>query len=150
MIITQGIVLRFGGSAAKMENWRVLLAESQPKLRQNMVKFLTETNGVSLVAKVANGWDVMFTSSQLQPDIVLLDFTMPGLNGTEVASLLKRGLPQVLAVILLNEDENDEGHIKAIEQCGACAYLFKNRLAQDLPPLLSRLEQTKKGNGISN
>jgi len=73
-----------------MENWRVLLAESQPKLRQNMVKFLTETNGVSLVAKVANGWDVMFTSSQLQPDIVLLDFTMPGLNGTEVASLLKR------------------------------------------------------------
>src|SRR3990172_7697857 len=103
MIITQDILLPFGGSAAKMENLRVLLAESQSELRQHMVKLLTAMDGVSLVAKVANGWDVMFTSSQLQPDIVLLDFTMPGLGGVEVANLLKRGLPQMLSVILLSE-----------------------------------------------
>ena len=115
-----------------------------------MVKLLTAMDGVSLVAKVANGWDVMFTSSQLQPDIVLLDFTMPGLGGVEVANLLKRGLPQMLSVILLSEEENDEAHIKAVEQCGACAHLLKSRLAQDLPSLLSRLEQNKKRNGISN
>ena len=115
-----------------------------------MIKVLAETPGPRLVAKVANGWDVLFTSSQVLPDIILLDFSLPGLSGTEVTSLIKRGLPQVQVVILLAEEEKDDGHIKAIEQCGACAWLLKNQLAQEMPLLLSRLEQTKRGNNIAN
>lgn len=148
MILVQEVLFRSGSGIEEMENWRVLLAESQPELRQHMVKVLTEMAGVSLVAKVANGWDVMFTSSQIQPDIVLLDFTMPGLTGTEVTNLLRRGLPRVQSVILLNEEENDEAHIKAVEQCGACGYLVKDRLADELPPLLKRLERPEENKDI--
>lgn len=132
----------------KMENWRVLLAESHPVLRQDMVKVLTETLGLNLVAKVANGWDVMFTSAQLKPDIVLLDFSLPGLSGLEVARLIKRGLPQVQVVILL--DKIDEERVKAVEQCGAFSYLVKSQLAQELPSLLNRLEQASKGSNSSS
>ena len=103
---------------------------------------------MNLVAKVVNGWDVMFTSSQLKPDIILLDFSLPGLSGIEVTSLIRRGLPQTTVVILL--DQEDEGSIKAVEQCGAWAYLVKSQVAQELPSLLGKLVQSRKGNDNSN
>ena len=116
--------------------------------RQEIVKAIADMPGLNLVAKVANGWDVMFTSAQLKPDIILLDFSLPGLNGFEVTSLIKRGLPQTPVVILLDED--DEGSIKAVEQCGAWAYLVKSHLAQELPSLLGKLEQTRRATDNSN
>ncbi|MBI2850456.1 MAG: response regulator transcription factor [Chloroflexi bacterium] len=133
-----------------MESWRVILAESHPQLRQNMVKIISGMTELSLVAKVTNGWDVMFTSSQLKPDIVLLDFDLPGLSGIEVARLITRGLPDVRVVVLLDDGEEDDGHKKAIEQCGACGYLLKNGLARQLPAFLDNLEQAKRGNNSSN
>ena len=148
MMITQEIPLRLSSYTEKMENWRVLLAEGQPSFRQEIVRALAEIPGLNLVAKVANGWDVMFTSAQLKPDVILLDFSLPGLSGFEVTSLIKRGLPQTPVVILL--DEEDEVSLKAVEQCGAWAYLVKSHLAQDLPSLLGKLEQARRGNDNSN
>ena len=148
MNITQDVLFRFGNSTEKMENWRVLIAESQPEFRQDMVKVLTAIPGLNLVAKVANGWDVMFTSAQLKPDIILLDFTLPGLSGPEVTSLIKRGLPQALVIILL-DGENEED-MKTVERCGAWACLVKSHLAEELPLLLGRLEQVKRENGNAN
>ncbi|GEM_PF-6127516 len=127
-----------------MENWRVLIAEGQPEFRQDMVKVLTGMPGLNLVAKVANGWDVMFTSAQLKPDIILIDFSLPGLSGPEVTSLIRRGLPQALVIMLL--DDYNEENMKTVERCGAWACLLKSHLAQDLPPLLGRLEQGRRDN----
>ena len=131
-----------------MQKWRVLLAESHPLFRQAIVDVLVRIPKVRLVAKVGNGWDVMFTSAQLKPDIILLDFSLPGLSALEVTSLIKRGLPQVPVIILL--DEEDERYIKAVEQSGARAYLVKSQLAQKLPALLDKLERTEIGNKRSN
>jgi two-component system nitrate/nitrite response regulator NarL len=136
------------GSAAaeKMENWRVILAESRPRLRQDILKVISEITELTLVAKVTNGWDVMFTVSQLKPDIVILDFDLPGLSGTEVTRLIIRGLPEVRVVMLLGDGEDDDGHKKAIEQCGACGYLLTSGLSQQLPVFLKNLKQTERGN----
>lgn len=132
----------------KMEKWRVLLAESHPLCRQAIVEVLTGMHKVRLVAKVGTGWDVIFTSDQIKPDIILMDFSLPGLSGLEATSLIKRGLPQIPVVILL--DEEDERYIKAVEQSGAWAYLVKSQLAQDLPSLLDKLERTGRGTKRSN
>ena len=130
-------------------NWRILLAESNPELRQNMVKILSEMHGLNLVAKVANGWDVMFTSSQLKPDVILLDFSLPGLSGIEVTRLIRRGLPEMQVIMLLGDGENDDKHITASEQCGVSACLLKSQLANELPALLSRLRQTTNGGDVA-
>ena len=121
---------------------RVLLAESHPLFRQAMVEVLARMHRVSLVAKVGNGLDIMRISAQLKPDIILMDFSLPGLSGLEVTRLIKRELPQIPVVILL--DEEDEKYIKAVKQSGAWAHLTKNRLAQELPSLLDKLEQTER------
>ena len=67
-----------------MEKWRVLLAESHPLYRQAIVEILAMMPRVNLVAKVVTGWDVMFTSAQLTPYIISLDFSLPGLSGLVV------------------------------------------------------------------
>ena len=148
-MVARDSLLRRSNYTGKMQNWRILLAESHPELRQNTVKTLAEMPGLNLVAKVANGWDVMFTCSQLKPDIILPDYSLPGLSGTEVARLIKRGLPQIRVVMLLADGENDDGHVKASEQCGACACLVKSHLAGELPALLGRLELASGGEGVS-
>ncbi len=132
----------------KMKKWRVLLAESHPLLRQAIVEVLARMHKVRLVAKVRNGWDVMFTSAQVKPDIILMDFSLPGLSSLEVTSLIKRVLPQIQVVILL--DEEDDRYIKAVEQSGAWAHLVKSQLAQELPSLLDKLEQTRRGSECSS
>ncbi len=116
----------------------MLLAESHPLVRQVIVEVLAGIPVVRLVAKAGNGWDVMRMSTQLKPDIVLTDFSLPGLNGLEVTSLIKRELPQIAVVIFL--DEEDEKYIKAVEESGAWAYLAKSQLAEELPSLLGKLE----------
>ncbi len=126
----------------------MLLAESHPLFRQAIAEVLTKMRRVRLVAKVGSGWDVMRFAAQLKPDIILMDFSLPGLNGLEVARLIKRELPQTSVVILL--DEEDEKYITAVEQSGAWGHLTKSQLAQELPPLLDRLEHTEKGNNSSN
>ncbi len=127
---------------------RVLLAESHPLFRQAMVEVLAREHRVRLVAKLGNGWDVMRTASQLKPDIILMDFSLPGLTGFEVASLIKRELAHIPVVILL--DEADEEYIAAVEQSGAWTYLVKSQLAQALPALLDKLDRTRKENAHSN
>ena len=113
-----------------------------------MVDVLERMDRVRLVAKVSSGWDVVQLSARLKPDIILMDFSLPGLSGLEVTSLIKRGLPQIPVIILLSEE--DERYTKAVEQSGAWAYLVKSQLAEELPSLLDKLERTKIGNNCSN
>ena len=138
------VCLPFRSYTESVKRLRVLLAESHPLFRQAMVEVLARMRRVSLVAKVGNGWDVMPASTQLKPDIILMDFRLPGLSGLEVTSLIKRELPQIAIIILL--DEEDGKYIEAVEQSGAWAHLVKSRLAEELPSLLDKLGQTERGN----
>ena len=142
------VCLRCCSYTEGVKRLRVLLAESHPLFRQAMVEVLARMHRVSLVAKVESGWDVMRTSAQLKPDIILMDFSLPGLSGLEVTSLIKRELPQIAVIILL--DEENEKYTKAVEQSGAWAHLVKSQLAQELPALLDTLERTEVGNDCSN
>ncbi len=151
LVTSCDVCLRFCRYTEDVKRLRVLLAESHPLCRQAMVEVLSREHRVRLVAKLENGWDIMRTTNQLKPDIILMDFSLPGLSGLEVTSLIKRELPQIPVVILMDEeDEKDEKYIKAVEQSGAWAHLAKSRLAEELPSLLDKLGQTERGNDVSN
>lgn len=131
-----------------MERLKILLAESHPLFRQAIVDVLERMDGVRLVAKVGNGWDVIQLSARLKPDVILADFSLPGLSGLKLATLVKLELPQIAVIILL--DEEDEKYIKAVEQSGAWAHLVKSQLAKELPGLLDKLEPVERRKERSN
>ena len=113
---------------------RILLAESNPLYRQAIADVLARIKGIKLVGKVGTGWEAVRLSVQLNPDIVLMDFHLPGLNGLEATRLIKQRLTQV-RIVILGEDEIEQ-YVDAVKQSGACAYLAKSQMVQELPALL--------------
>ncbi len=146
MAYFQDVVLRLRSYTENVRKKRVLLAESHPLFRQAIIDVLTETPGIDLVAKAANGWDALRMSHRLNPDVILIDFHMAGLSGLEVTKLVMRESPQVFVVVLL--DEENEQYIKAVEKSGAWAQLTKSQLAQELPYLLTKLQRADKASDI--
>ncbi len=117
-----------------------MLAESNPLYRHTIAEVLSRIKGIELIDNVGIGWEVVQLSAQLKPDIILMDFHLPGLNALEATRSIKQQSAQVSIVILI--DEENEQYINAVKQSGAWTYLTKSQLAQDLPSLLNRLGKT--------
>ncbi len=117
-----------------------MLAESNPLYRQAIAEVLRSIKGIELIGKVGTGWEIVQLSAQLKPDIILMDFNLPGLNGLEATRLIKQQLANVHIVLLI--DEENKQYISAVEQSGAWTYLVKSQFGQELPALLDRLGET--------
>ncbi len=107
---------------------RVLMADDHAEI-------MTQTRQVlagefEIVGSVANGVDLIKAAGQLDPDVVVLDITMPGLDGIEAARRLKRsGCRAKLVFLTVHEDPD---YVRAALQSGGAAYVIKARLASDL------------------
>jgi DNA-binding NarL/FixJ family response regulator len=84
----------------------------------------------SIVGMVDNGEEAVRDVYRLDPDILVLDISMPGLNGIQVATRL-RGARARAKVLFLSVHEQSE-YISAAFSAGACGYVTKRRLATDL------------------
>ena len=93
-----------------------------------IVKQLTGT--FEIVGSVTNGLDLLQAAARLNPEVVVLDITMPGMDGIEVARQLKRAGCRAKLVFLTVH--NDPDYVHAAFQAGGTAYVVKSRLASDL------------------
>ncbi len=117
-----------------------MLAASNPLYRDAVSEFLTRKRGVTFVGKVGNGWEVLQLSAQLKPDIILMDFRLPGLNALEVTKAIKKQLDEVAIIVLIDDDSKE--FTNWVMQSGARAYLIKSQILEELPALLDKLERT--------
>lgn len=89
---------------------------------------------VEVVAAVENGNDVVQLCREHEPDVVVMDYRLPGLNGVEATAKLRRHCPQV-AVVCLTASANVR-EMEALKQAGAVACLTKD---QDLDEIVSAI-----------
>jgi len=80
---------------------RVLLADDHSVLRKGLKILLDREEDIEVVGEAANGNEACRLAQVLQPDILVLDLSMPELNGFECAKKLKRDLPDMRIVILI-------------------------------------------------
>ncbi|SRR5579871_1526578 len=78
---------------------RVLIADDSETMRTVLKDFIAEQPGMEVCALTANGIDAIDAAMALQPDLLILDVQMPGLNGVEVASVLRKNLPSAKTVL---------------------------------------------------
>jgi DNA-binding NarL/FixJ family response regulator len=102
---------------------RVLLADDHRLVRAGLRALLQSLAGVQVVAEAGNGYEALQLAEQHQPDIVIMDIGMEGLNGLEAAARLAKFTPAP-RVIILSMHANEE-YVRRSLQAGAAGYLLK-------------------------
>ncbi len=102
----------------------ILIVDDHPLFRQGVRATLERERDLRVVGEAADGQQAIQMTEELSPDVVLIDISLPGLNGLEVARVIKRRQPQV-HLIVLTVYEDDEQLFNAI-RAGASAYSSKD------------------------
>ena len=85
---------------------RILIADDSSIVRRILSMFLQTRKNVEVCGEAANGTEAIEKAKLLHPDLVLLDLAMPEMNGAEVASILKKVMPNVHIIIFSMYSEN--------------------------------------------
>ncbi|MFZ0519982.1 MAG: response regulator transcription factor [Candidatus Acidiferrales bacterium] len=78
----------------------VLIADDSEIVRATIRRALEQTTDFAVCAEAADGTDAVSKAKELEPDLIILDVRMPGLNGIEVAGILRHALPEIRIVLV--------------------------------------------------
>lgn len=107
-----------------LQRVQILIVDDHPLFRRGIRWSLEGESDLVVVGEAADGHEALSMADRYSPDIVLLDINLPGMNGIEVARLLKRRHPR-LGIIIVTMHEDDEQLFNAI-RVGAAAYCTKD------------------------
>jgi len=102
---------------------RILVADDHDFIRQGTCAVLERQPGWEICGLAANGREAVAQASQLKPDIVVMDMTMPELNGVDAALQIKRKLPET-EIVLLSAHQSEEV-IRSAFKAGVKSFIFK-------------------------
>lgn len=112
------------------ENVRVLIVDDHAVVRSGLSAFFLAFDDLQLVGEADSGEAALLLCEQTQPDVVLMDLAMPGIDGATATRLIRSRHPEVQVIVLTSfkEQELVEGAIEA----GAIGYLLKNASVDEL------------------
>jgi DNA-binding NarL/FixJ family response regulator len=102
---------------------RILIADDHPLTRDALAGLLTH-NGFDVVGQAASGEEAIDRARELRPDLVLLDLTMPGMDGLTALPKVREAAPDAEVVVLTASE--DESNLLAAIRAGAAGYLLKS------------------------
>jgi len=109
---------------------KVLIADDHTLFRSGLEVLLNTVEGIDLLGTAADGEETITLSTTLQPDVVLLDITMPKLNGIETSRALKQQLTGIKILVLTMHDQ--EEYLFQMIRAGADGYLLKTAGIEEL------------------
>ncbi|HKW19587.1 MAG TPA: response regulator [Terriglobales bacterium] len=123
---------------------KILIADDHESFRRSLRSFL-ESRGKVQVCEAADGEEAVEKAKELRPDLILLDVSMPRMNGLDAARVIRREVPESRVLIV---SQNDGSVMeRQAREVGACAFLTKGNLAHDLIPVIDRTVAARKSNG---
>lgn len=109
---------------------RILLADDHAVLRSGLRLLLTNTNEFEVVGEAATGTETLSLAEQLQPDLILLDLSMPSLGGLDALPALRKLVPSARVLILTMHD--DPQYLRQALKHGASGYVLKKAADAEL------------------
>ncbi len=103
---------------------RVLIVDDQAPFRMAARMVVEATDGFEVVGESESGEDSVVMAKELEPDLVLMDVNLPGINGLDATRQILLDSGESVVILLLSTYEEDEYAPRAAE-CGAAAYIPK-------------------------
>jgi NarL family two-component system response regulator LiaR len=109
---------------------RVMIVDDHAVVRSGLSAFLSVYPDLEMVGEAESGEDALARVGLLQPDVILMDLMMPGMDGVQTTRAVKQKYPQIQIVALTSFKE--ENMVQGALQAGAMGYLLKNVSATEL------------------
>ena len=109
---------------------RVLLADDHTLFREGLRALLAEEKDIDVVGEAADGQEAVRKATELQPDVVVMDIMMPGMNGIEATRLIRTTLPKTRVLVLSMYD--DEAYVQQLLAADASGCMLKRATAAEL------------------
>lgn len=126
-----------------MEPIHVLIADDHPLYREGVRKMLSVASDIEIVGEAASGEDAIDRALSLQPDVILMDLKMPGVNGIDATRRILYASPRI-GVLVLTMFETDETVFAAM-RAGARGYVLKDA---DQEEVLRAVKAVSRGEAI--
>jgi two-component system response regulator NreC len=117
---------------------RILIADDNEFVRRGITGLLTQEKNLEVCGEATDSAEAIAKTSELNPDLVLLDVSMPGGNGLETTRILKQRLPQTKILIITQHDPRPM--LPRALELGASGCVDKARLAFDLLPAIRAVQ----------
>lgn len=113
-----------------MEKLRIILAEDHETVREGIKLLVNSQSDMEVVGEAANGSAAIKAVQKLQPDIIVLDISMPETNGLKATKRIKQDFPQIKILALTRH--TDDGYIQQLIRAGANGYVLKQSAPTEL------------------
>ena len=113
-----------------MKNLRVFLVDDHPIVRSGLKALVDAQADMLVVGETGDGLTAIQAVTELKPDVVVMDVSLPGIGGAEVTEQVRRASP-TLKVLALTAYE-DRGYVQLLLKAGASGYVLKRAAADDL------------------
>jgi DNA-binding NarL/FixJ family response regulator len=116
---------------------RILVADDHRIVREGIVRILSDAPDYEVVAEAADGFEAVERTLELEPDIVVMDLTMPRLSGLDAVRRINEALPRVRVLVLTVHE--DEEYVVPMVKAGASGYLVKDSASTELRAAIDKL-----------
>jgi DNA-binding NarL/FixJ family response regulator len=118
---------------------RILLVDDHPIVRQGLKTLLQGHSGWEVIGEASDGAEAVEKAKDLSPDVMVLDVTMPRMNGLEACRLLRQECPE-LEILFVTQHDSPQMMREALE-AGARGYVVKSNAARDLLAAVDAVSQ---------
>jgi DNA-binding NarL/FixJ family response regulator len=129
---------------------KLLIVDSHALARKVLRRHLDQEKDFIVVGEAKNGMDGVAKAEDLQPDVVIMDISMPIMDGLEATGLLRQRFPS-LKVLILSTVESLESCVRALGS-GARGYVLKKWSAEEVVPAIRTIMEGRRylGTGVSS
>jgi len=113
-----------------MKNTKILIVDDHEVVRDGLRNILLSLDNISIAGEAGNGEDAIKMYTSVKPDLVIMDISMPGMNGIEATRIIKEKDPDAKILILTMHDNQE--YLNQIIRSGAKGFILKNTDKEEL------------------